>query len=365
MTEQTITGVHGGNTREHAQRLGIEESALTDFSANINPLGMPESLKSAIIAQLDRAERYPDPTYLELYAALARHHGCQPWQIIAGNGATELIFAVISILRPQKTLLLTPSFAEYRRALNKQGGLIVEYALNEANDFNVDSGLLDALSADIDCLFICSPNNPTGQRVAPELLAQIVERCRHIGASLVIDEAFLDFAGDQHSLIPQLIDQPHIFVLRSLTKFFAIPGLRLGYLISGDRDIVTRLKAQQEPWTINAFAELAGRIILDDQQYIAETHRWLKQEQPRLFNALSQFSALNVYPPSANYIFFRCLQPQIDLQARLLEHRILIRSCANYPGLTEGYYRIAVKDRQNNDRLIGALADIFLAENAD
>lgn len=351
--------LHGGNTREHAQKLGIDEAELLDFSANINPLGMPASLKSAICSSLEIAERYPDPSYCELHQALAQHHQRESWQIIAGNGATELIFAIISILQPQKTLLLTPSFAEYRRALEKQRSTIIEYQLDEQNNFCADDKLLDAITHDIDCMFICSPNNPTGQLIDPILLTNIVERCQRHHVSLIVDEAFLDFAGDQYSLIPHLNDYTHVFVLRSLTKFFAIPGLRLGYLLNANPEVMQQLRKQQEPWTINAFAELAGKIILSDSQYIADSHQWLAEQQPDLFNALSKFPQLKVYPPSANYIFFRCLRPELNLQPLLLEQRILIRSCANYPGLTSGYYRVAVKDKQANDKLIAALEIIL------
>lgn len=355
-------GLHGGNTREHAQRLGIAESDLLDFSANINPLGMPASLKKAICQSLEIAERYPDPHYQELHQILADYHHCPLWQIIAGNGATELIFAAVSIIQPKKTLLLTPSFAEYRRALKYHQSEIVEYQLDEANNFQVDKKLLAAITSDIDCLFICSPNNPTGQLVEPTLLAEIIERCRQRSVSLIIDEAFLDFAGDQYSAIPGLANNPHVFVLRSLTKFFAIPGLRLGYLLNADPSVMQRLREQQQPWTINAFAELAGKTILNDELFINASHQWLQKEQPHLFNALSQFAELKIYPPTANYIFLRCLTPELELQSQLLQHHILIRSCANYPGLSQGYYRVAVKDRQANDRLIGALKKVFSSQ---
>ena len=360
MTLSNLTSLHGGNTRECAEKLGINESELLDFSANINPLGMPESLKQAIYNQLALAQVYPDPHYQILHQTVADFHQCQPWQVLAGNGATELIFAIISLLKPKKTLLLIPSFTEYHRALTQNNSQIIEYQLDETHNFAVDEKLLDAITEEIDCLFLCNPNNPTGQQIKPALLKQIVLRCKKYHISLIIDEAFLDFVGEQYSLISQLTDYYNVFVLRSLTKFFAIPGLRLGYIVNGSQQIMQQLRIQQQPWTINCFAELAGKIILNDHQYIAATQQWLQQEQTNLYQQLNQFPQLKVYPPTANYIFFRSLNPELNLQEYLLQkHHILIRNCSNYRGLGKGYYRIAVKSHEANERLINALAALI------
>lgn len=362
----TLNGMsqHGGNTREWAEKLGISESVILDFSANINPLGMPELLKQAIREHSELGQIYPDPHYHALHQSIADFHQCQSWQVLAGNGATELIFLIISLLKPQKTLLLIPSFAEYHRALEQNNSQIIEYQLDEGNNFAVDEKLLNAITEEIDCLFLCNPNNPTGQLIQPDLLQQIVLRCQQCQVSLIIDEAFIDFAGEQYSLIPSLLNHPHVFVLRSLTKFFAIPGLRLGYIVNGNQHIMQQLRSQQQPWTINCFAELAGKTILTDHQYIAATHQWLQQEQTYLYQELSKIPLLKVYPPSANYIFFRCLIPEFDLQEYLLkEHHILIRDCGNYCGLRNGFYRIGVKNRENNKRLINAALKYFQYSN--
>lgn len=350
---------HGGNVREHAERLAISADRILDFSANINPLGIPDSLKSAISQQLELAECYPDIEYKALHQALADYHHCVAQQIIAGNGATELIFAITAAIKPKKAMLLLPGFAEYRRALQQQQCEIVNYSLSEANHFQPDSTFLNAISADLDCLFICSPNNPTGQRIDSDLLNNIVAVCRQQQVYLIVDEAFIDFAGEHYSLIPQLVDNPHLIVLRSMTKFFAIPGLRLGYLLNSNLVLLQQLKQQQQPWTINCFAELAGRTVLHDKAYIKATYQWLQQEQSYLFDKLSAFSVLTVYPPSANYIFFKCHLSDVNLQEALLGHAILIRSCSNYPGLDNSYYRVAIKDRHANIRLLTALNQIL------
>lgn len=347
------SGQHGGNVLEMAERHGLDPAALLDFSANINPLGMPASLKTAIVEQLDLAERYPDIDYRQLHRALSRHCGWPVTGILAGNGATELIFALVDLLRPRKALLPIPGFAEYRRALTRYGCAVIDYPLHDSDDFQPTPALLAALTPEIDCLFLCTPNNPTGQQPDSALLHDIVARCQQLDITLVVDESFLDFLPDPTGLIPLLAAHPKLFLLRSLTKFYAIPGLRLGYLLSADTATIQQLRDRREPWTINAFAALAGETVLDDTGYQCATHDWLAAEQRYLFDALRKIPALRIWRPAANYLFMRC--ELTDLQTRLLGHHILIRHCANYPGLDARYYRVAIRDHAANQRLVAAL----------
>ncbi|MCT8348565.1 threonine-phosphate decarboxylase CobD [Photorhabdus temperata] len=351
---------HGGNVLEMAQKIGVTAEELTDFSANINPLGMPVSLKAAIIDQLQRAECYPDTEYRRLHAALAHVHHCTVENLIAGNGATELIYAVVNYLKPRRAMLLIPGFAEYRRALLRVGCQIDDYVMSETEGYQLDERLLATLDhCRPDCLFLATPNNPTGLMPDAELLQAVLERCHQHNIALIVDEAFIDFLPDAAGLIPNIAHYPHLYILRSLTKFFAIPGLRLGYLVSGDVIGIREMKCWREPWTINAFAALAGEIILNDKAYIQATHRWLAQQQRWLYQALAALPGLCVWPPAANYIFLRCLHPEIDLQQALLKHRILIRHCANYPGLSAAHYRVAIKGKHDNHRLVLALRQVL------
>ncbi|MDR0805907.1 MAG: threonine-phosphate decarboxylase CobD [Enterobacteriaceae bacterium] len=353
---------HGGNTVEVAQQLGIPADTLIDFSANINPLGAPERVKTLIKDNLACIEKYPDVEYRHLHQKLAAAHHCDPASIIAGNGATELIYSIVRYLKPRKALLLTPGFAEYRRALQQQQSPveIIDYPLSEKQGFQPDWCLLETLSeVQPDCLFIATPNNPTGLMPDTQFLRALVDYCELHRIALIVDEAFIDFIPNAEGLIQQINSTRHLYILRSLTKFFAIPGLRLGYLISGDTTGIAWLKAHREPWSINAFAALAGEVLLDDQQYIADTHRWLKIQQHYLWTHLSAFSELTVWKPTVNYLFFRCNKSDFDLQSALLEHHILIRHCKNYSGLNASYYRAAVRSEQENRLLIDALEKIF------
>ncbi|NDK97662.1 threonine-phosphate decarboxylase CobD [Photorhabdus bodei] len=351
---------HGGNVLEMALKIGVTVEEMIDFSANINPLGMPESLKTAIIDQLQCAEYYPDTEYRRLHAALAQAHHCTVENLMAGNGATELIYAVVNYLKPRRAMLLIPGFAEYRRALQRVACQIDEYVMSEADSYQPDERLLMALERHRpDCLFLATPNNPTGLMPDAVLLQAIFERCRQHNIALIVDEAFIDFLPDIAGFIPQIAHFPRLYILRSLTKFFAIPGLRLGYLVSSDVTGIRAMKRWREPWTINAFAALAGEIVLNDNAYIQATHRWLAEQQRWLYQALAALPALRVWPPAANYIFLRCLRPEIDLQQVLLKQRILIRHCANYPGLNAAHYRVAIKGEHDNRRLVSALRQVF------
>jgi len=366
-------GQHGGNVREMAQKWGLDEADILDFSANINPLGMPASLKQAIVNRLDLAESYPDPEYQRLHARLARHHHCPASWILAGNGATELIFDLASLLRHKTVLLLTPGFGEYRRALQWMDYQLEEYPLVEEDDFRPDQRLLAALRPGIDCVFLCTPNNPTGQLIETSLLLAVAQRCEQLSIMLVVDEAFMDFIPDGVSLTDHLARFSQVFVLRSLTKFYAIPGLRLGYMVSSNTATMARLRQRRPPWTLNAFAALAGEILLDDRDYQQATWRWLEQEQAILTAGLHRIPQLRVWQPTANYIFFRCLCPTLDLQAALLSPdvttggaetitplpRPLIRSCANYPGLNGDFYRVAIKGPEDNQLLLHELQRVF------
>jgi L-threonine-O-3-phosphate decarboxylase len=358
-----LTSTHGGNIREAAQLLGIDASRLIDFSANINPLGMPASLKQALIDQLSLAERYPDVEYQQLHQQLAAHHGVPAGWILAGNGETESIYTLVQELRPKHAMLVVPGFAEYRRALQQVDCHISTFTLQEAEGWQLTGRLLDVLSADLGCLFLCTPNNPTGLYPDAALLMEIVERCRDLAITLIVDEAFLDFLPNEAGLIPQLAENPHVWVLRSLTKFYAMPGLRLGYLLNSDIDAVNALRQRQMPWSINAFAALAGELVLKDTAYQQATWRWLAQESAWLLSMLRQFQGLTVWAGQANYLFLRCDVDGLDLQHALLKQQVLIRSCANYPGLDGRYYRVAVRSREENARLCQALETVFSGTN--
>lgn len=349
------SGQHGGNITQMAAQYDCHADDIIDFSANINPFGMPKAVKHAIIKQLDDAEHYPDIDYTQLYTSLAEHYQCQPSQLLIGNGATELIYDWVNHLRPHKAVLVEPSFSEYRRALNAVQCDIVTHYLQEAQDFQLDESILAALTPDIDCLFLCSPNNPTGAVIERSLVLRIVNQAQENQIAVMIDESFIDFIPHQSGLIHDTERFPNLFILRSLTKFFAIPGLRFGLIVSDNDVAMTALRDHQKPWTINCFAAIAGEVAFHDNAYFVQTYEWIQAEQAHLFDALKTLPNIKAWQPTANYIFLKCLDERINLQAELMKQKLLIRSCANYPGLNEQYYRIAIKSRHDNQLLLATL----------
>jgi len=354
-----ISGQHGGNVLQMANQFGFAPEAIIDFSANINPLGMPGGLKHLIIENLSRLEQYPDIEYHLLHRQLARHHRCSQSHVIAGNGATELIFLWAQYVKPKKALLVEPSFGEYRRALTQVGCTISNYLLKENEGFKVTKRILTKLSPDLDCLFLCTPNNPTGLQPDADLLFEILYRCDVMGIKLFVDESFLDFMPEVKSFSRYLKSHKNLYVLRSLTKFYALPGLRLGYMLSSDTKLLNEIREHREPWTINAMAALAGEVLFDFITYHQETFDWLTTERNYLLTELNRFKNINVYSPSANYIFFKHLNESSNLQKELMQLGMLIRSCSNYIGLNHQYYRIAVKSHNDNLQLISALNQVL------
>ena len=352
---------HGGNIYEAAMERGIAIEEILDFSANINPLGIPNSLKEALIQNIHSIERYPDPDYKALVRAIAAYHGVNEQWITVGNGATEIIFALAASLNSKNSLILAPTFAEYERALLKAGSEVHYYYLKEDNDFQIDEGFKKMLNPEIDLVVLCNPNNPTGQFLNRQKMMEILQQCRVFGIRLVVDEAFMDFveAGEEETMIACMQEYNHLYVIRALTKFFSIPGLRLGYAVASNENILRRIRDNREPWSINSLAALAGEVVLKDQAYIRETKDWLHKEKNKFYEELNAIEGIKAYKPEANYIFFSYNKDERCLKEALLTKKILIRSCGNYKNLTNRFYRIAIKDRSSNEKLIEALKEVI------
>lgn len=354
------TAAHGGNYGELAKQHGLTKEMVLDFSANINPLGVPASLKTKITENLDKLTEYPEPDYLALRARIASFHQLEISNVIPGNGATELIFGIAKVTQAQKVLILAPTFAEYERAFC--GAEIIYAELSNENHFAAFETVFEIIKreADLEAVCLCNPNNPTGQLISQKEMIQIAKLCEERNIYLIIDEAFIDFleASEHVSMVHYLAEFSHLVIIRAFTKFFAIPGLRLGYLLTKNQMIQEALLQIREPWSINTFADIAGQCLLDDEKYIEQTYRWLSKERAYLYDGLKKFPELTVYKPSVNYIFFH-LEEKCDLRTELLLKKIFIRSCANYRGLSERYYRVAVKNRSDNQQLLQALEVIF------
>lgn len=344
--------IHGGDVYSARQKMKQEP---LDFSANINPMGMPPGAVRAAADALQQCTQYPDPLCRELRAALAAYEGIPAEQIVCGNGAADLIFRIVAATHPQRALLLEPTFAEYEQALRSMDCSIAYFPLQESEGFVLPEAFLQQLTPEINLLFLCNPNNPTGRTVSPALLQEIWKRCEEAGILLVVDECFNEFLEhpEQNTLKGVLKTGANAVILKAFTKSFAMPGLRLGYGLCGNRDLAERIFSCGQPWGVSIPAQAAGVAALQEQGYLERMRRLIQTERRWLSENLARLG-LCVFPSEANYILFRT-ETEIPLRERMEQRGVLIRACGNYRGLDDRYYRIAVRGHDENERLIAAL----------
>ncbi|HNZ98701.1 histidinol-phosphate transaminase [Ruminococcus sp.] len=337
-----INAAHGGND------LGLD--VRLDLSANLNPMGMSESVRAAAVASADDWERYPDPLCRELRKKLSEKTGADMEKIVCGNGADDLIYRTASALKPHSALICAPTFGEYGKALRENGCNVREHILRESENFALTERILGELSG-VDMAVICTPNNPTGMTVSPELMAEITAECEKNRTYLLVDESFIGFTGRERELTALNFMGSHVIVLRSFTKIFAMAGLRLGYAVCGSADTAGKIAAAGQYWSVSAPAQAAGIAALDEEDYVRKTAELIAEERKYLSCELSSLGC-KVYPSEADYILFRSI-PQLG--ERLLGEGILIRSCGDYSGLDGSFFRTAVGLHGDNEALICAV----------
>ncbi len=333
-----------------------------DFSANINPLGLPNRVKEALTATMELWDRYPDPKCRALTKVMSAQQGIPPEWIRFGNGAADLIMRVVSALKPKRALLPVPTFSEYQRALEEIQCEISFYFLEERDNFLLTEKFLEEIQPGVDLLILCNPNNPTGQPIERNLLQEILNRCDACGVTLLIDECFLPFVeeGQTLSLKGWLPVAKGLVILGAFTKVYAMAGLRLGYLLCAQQELLDRLDRLGQPWAVSTPAQIAGIAALEDWDYLERTN-WVVADGRFYLNQKLTELGMKVIGSKANYIFFKC-QNCGDLKEQLLGQGILMRSCGDYPGLDKQFYRVAVRSMEENQRLIQALSKIVKEE---
>lgn len=335
--------VHGGDIYSH-------DRAVLDFSVNISPLGIQPEIRKAAAEALAKMSCYPDVECRRLREALAKKEQVMQTHIICGNGAAELIFNLVLARRPECALFLTPTFAEYEQAAD----LFVKdkrfYELSEEHEFDLDEGILAMIRDDVDICFLCNPNNPTGRLIERELLLRIIEQCEAHKVFLVVDECFLEFTGreEELSLVNMIEDHSNLCILKAFTKMYSMPGLRLGYALCSNEAVMDAMYRSRQPWSVSIVAEEAGLAALKLTDLPKKTAEYVAQERAYLYEELTK-AGIKVYAGAANYLL---LKSDWDMEKELLKQNILIRNSRNYRGLGEGYYRIAVKNHEENMRLI-------------
>lgn len=326
-----------------------------DFSANINPLGIPDEVLSAASEALRYCVNYPDPECRELIRAISEYEWISARKIVCGNGAADLIYRIVSALKPHTALLCAPTFSEYEKALTEHGCAVRRHFLNRINGFALTDKFLDDITPGTDIIFLCSPNNPTGITISPGLMRSISEKCLEAGTFLVIDECFLDFVkgGNESSAKPLLNERSAI--LKAFTKIYAMPGMRLGYAIFGSEEFAAKVAGTGQSWSISIPAQAAGIAALKLNGYVEKTVETISAEREFLGAGLRALG-LEVIPSEANFILFRS---SVTLDEPLAERGIAIRNCGNYDGLENGWYRTAVRLREENEQLLTALGEVL------
>ena len=326
-----------------------------DFSANTNPFGTPQGILDAVQAALPEMHRYPDPYCRKLTRAISDFEGVPKEYILCGNGAADLIYAYCEAVRPNLAVELAPTFSEYALGLKRVGSQVERYYLNQERDYELDKDFLSHLkSTKPDVVFLCNPNNPTGKTIAPNLLKQILFLCREKYIRLFVDECFLDLSDTGESLKVFLAEYPNLFLLKAFTKSYGMAGIRLGYCLCSDSRLLERMSKAVQPWNVSSLAQAAGIAALQEQEFlqktkdmIAEERQWLKRELEAL--------GFQVCTSCVNYLLFN---GSADLHIKLKEKKMAIRNCDNYYGLGPGWYRIAVRLHEENERLIQAMKEV-------
>lgn len=356
--------VHGGDVERIAREYGFDPDDILDYSANINPLPLPDGMGEYIAKNLDVLRRYPDREYLELRNAIAAYEGITAEKIIVGNGATELIYLAVRALRPERVLIPAPSFGDYERAFTGMDTKVNFFPLREEDGFELDiESFLTELEKGCQMIILCNPNNPTGKLINIDKLNRIMLTAEKNGIWVILDETFLEFAPDRKKATALNIikNYNNLFIVKAFTKFFAVPGLRLGYAIA-DPGLLANVMPYKEPWSVNAFASLLGPWFLKQKGFIKKSREWIMEERPFFIKSLKEVEGLKVFESQANFVLVKLTNPYwrvSGLKTALEGIGIMIRDAGSFRFLDENYFRLAIRERKKNLKLIGELDDLL------
>ena len=336
---------HGGDIYVHA--------GVLDFSANLNPCGMPARVREVLRDNVDAYSVYPDPHCQALTDALAAYEGVHREWMQATAGATDAIVRLVQAAKPRRALLVAPCYSGYEQALEQVGCQIVWHDLRREDGFALTKEVLERIDEGIDLVVLANPNNPTGRCVDAGLLGTCLEQARAAGALVALDECFVELT-ERAGSSALVADNKNLVVIKAYTKTFALAGLRLGYAICSDAELLARMAAAGQPWAVSVPAQLAGVACLGEHDHLERSRRLVAAERARLRASLEE-CGMAVVPGEANYLLF---EGPTGLAEALLARGILVRSCDNYRGLSDRWYRVAVRTPQENDRLMAALQEV-------
>lgn len=356
---------HGSDLEKIEVIYGIKKEEITSFAANVNPLGISPKLRTSLSERIDAITGYPDREYTSLRKCIASYIDADMEHIIVGNGSTELISLFIQITHPKKAFILGPTYSEYEREISLNGGSCHYYRLKEESDFKLEvTDLNQELSTGYDLLIICNPNNPTSTSIPNSDMRKILDTCKQKGILCMVDETYVEFTEDMDRItsVPLTEYYNNIIILRGISKFFAAPGLRLGYAVCGNMDLIKEVNKRKNPWTINTLAAIAGEIMFADEEYINETKTLIRNERIRICESLNNCKNVKVYPPTANFVMVKILKTGVtaaDLFDAAIRKGFMIRDCSTFPFLDQTFIRFCFMSPEKNTELLNLLLDIL------
>ena len=353
---------HGSDIEKICEYYHLNKNEIVRFGANVNPLGISEKVKTDITAHVDLLSSYPDREYTSLRETISEYCSIPAEFILPGNGSSELIALLIDARAPKRTLILGPTYSEYSRELALSGSTQEYYHLKEAQDFRLDvDDLCQNLSEGYDFLIICNPNNPTSSAILHDDMEQLLTFCAEHDIFVMIDETYVEFAPDISTVtaVPFTKRFTNLMVLRGVSKFFAAPGMRFGYGITGNMNFLKKMKEKQIPWSLNSIGAFAGEKMFQDQNYIRRTRELILSERGRMYRAVSEMPKYKAYEPYANFILLKVLKEGVtsaDIFDRCIRKGLMIRDCASFQCLEGEYIRFCIMMPEDNTRLLHELS---------
>ncbi|MFI3174826.1 MAG: aminotransferase class I/II-fold pyridoxal phosphate-dependent enzyme [Bacillota bacterium] len=352
---------HGGDLDELQRTRNIDKEALLDFSSNINPLGFPDSVKKLLQNHLDIVTKYPDKSYIALKESIANYTGADRGHIVVGNGATELISTFIGLIEKKSAVIVAPSYSEYERELSLRACAYTYFPLLPEENFLLDvQKLCSVITEEVGLLVLCNPNNPTGSVISQSELKRILDHCQSTKTALMIDETYIEFADEMARLtaIPLTKEYDNLFVIRGTSKFFACPGLRLGYGISSNEAFLTHWETHQNPWSVNSIAEFVGVHLFSESEFQNKTKQLIATERKKIIDTISKWRNCEIYPSHGNFVLIRLLSKKITsnmIYEVCLERQMVIRNAESFETLDDSYLRFCILEEQQNDELLAIL----------
>ncbi len=356
---------HGSDIEKICEYYHLKKEDIINFGANVNPLGLSASVKAALASHLDILSSYPDREYTSLREVLSAYCRIPSDYILPGNGSSELISLLIDALSPKHTLILGPTYSEYSRELSFSGSTQEYYHLKEEQDFRLDADDLCTVLAkgNYDLLIICNPNNPTSSAILHDDMEKLLCFCADHGVFVMIDETYVEFAPDIEAVtaVPFTQRFTNLCVLRGVSKFFAAPGMRLGYAVTGNPDFLRKMKEKQIPWSLNSVGAYAGELLFQDQDYIDRTRQLILTERGRMYDALSQLASFKVFQPYANFLLLKILKEgktAFDVFETCIKNGLMIRDCSSFQCLDGEFVRFCIMMPEDNSRLLKVLEKV-------